>query len=493
MALQPTTTAIPVSSLLDRTYAQADPAVLAAQQAQVDALAQAYAAAYAANPAMFKAPYDYTFNLSSNKGNPTGDVGVSANTPIALIDNRTGELVYSGVGVDAAKQVEALAADLTNAGGRKADWSIYTAPAGATSADQFTLAAHEKPNQSTLGLISDIAMPVLGAALALPTGGLSLGAGLSGALGSAAAAGALGAAGGSALSSALQGRSLENTLLRAALAGAGSAAGGALMGQLTPTSAVSGGATTGAATQAGTSLGGNIVGSVAAPTANQIVVTPTLAALGSTLGAGAGGLSSAALTKAIQSASDNWQQLNTTDAAGPIYVTSPAPTTPIGAAAPPLVSVDPVTGENVMNVTQSVTKPPVTDTTGATVGSIGGTLPTMEEILVTPKQDLGPGSLTGALAGIGAGTAATGGTFTQKPSLLDDILKYYGIAAPILGGAADLLGGGSGTAGGTAAPYVSLLGPAPNLGRGALTPFTGDYEKYAFGPEWNFFGGQKPA
>lgn len=79
------------------------------------------------------------------------------------------------------------------------------------------------------------------------------------------------------------------------------------------------------------------------------------------------------------------------------------------------------------------------------------------------------------------------GTGTKQPSLLDQIIKY----ATIGGGVADLLGG---SGGGTRQPvpssvYGSLLGGVPNFGRGGFTPFTGDYEKYAFGPEWNFFGG----
>lgn len=94
--------------------------------------------------------YDYSFNVMSNKNNPTGLVNVNANTPLALIDNRTGQLVYSGTGVDAAKQIQQMAADLTAQGGNKATWSIYSAPAGATDASQFQQVAYEKPNKSLL-------------------------------------------------------------------------------------------------------------------------------------------------------------------------------------------------------------------------------------------------------------------------------------------------------------------------------------------------------
>lgn len=84
----------------------------------------------------------------------------------------------------------------------------------------------------------------------------------------------------------------------------------------------------------------------------------------------------------------------------------------------------------------------------------------------------------------GAGTTLP--PTNNTPSLLDQIIKYVTIGS----GVADLLGGQGGTRQPTTTPnYGSLLGGVPNFGRGAFTPFTGDYEKYAFGPEWNFFGG----
>lgn len=471
MALQPTTTAVPVG-LLDMTYAQPSAATgYPGGSTLVDALA----AAYAANPAAFAAPA-YSFNVSSNKGNPTGQVSVSENTPIALVNNRTGELVYSGVGVDAAKQIETLAADLTKAGGNKATWSVYTAPAGATDSSQFAQVAYEKPNKGVLGTVADIALPVLGTLLALPTGGLSLGAGLAGTLGSAAAAGAAGAAGGSALSSALQGRSLEDTLLRAGLSGAGSFAGGSLLGKLASTAPNVANQTVQEAAKAaaenvaaaelarqGISLGGDII-------VNRALTSGVGAALG---GAGAG-----ALPSAFESAFTDMNGNNV------MYATQPAPVNPGVVAGGVIAPVVSVTGDEMVLTGQ---KPPTTNTAGSTAGS---TLPTAEEILVTPKPDLGPASIAGALGSLPGSPTAN----NPNPNLnINDILKYIGGATTIGGGLLDLIKGGSGATAGTAVPYTSLLGPAPNLGRGALTPYTGDYEKYAFGPEWNFFGGQQPA
>lgn len=85
------------------------------------------------------------------------------------------------------------------------------------------------------------------------------------------------------------------------------------------------------------------------------------------------------------------------------------------------------------------------------------------------------------------------GAGTKLPSTgnstLDQIMKYYTLGSGLL----DLLGGSGGGSGARqttpSSAYGSLLGGVPNFGRGAFTPFTGDYEKYAFGPEWNFFGG----
>ena len=80
---------------------------------------------------------------------------------------------------------------------------------------------------------------------------------------------------------------------------------------------------------------------------------------------------------------------------------------------------------------------------------------------------------------------------TLKPgesNLLNDIMKYYSIGSGVL----DALGVGQG-GGSTAAttPYTSTLGVLPTFGRGAFTPYQGDYEQYGFGPEFNFFGGAK--
>lgn len=169
------------------------------------ALSPEQVSAYMAKP--YEQQYTYGFDLLSNRGNSTGDVRVGYNDPIFLVNNRTGEIVYGGSGITAAQKVAEMASQLTEEGGNKATWSIYQGAPGSTSADDFRQVAYEQPNQSTWGIIADYALPTAGALLAGPIG-------LSGALGAAA-----GAAAGSGLSSALQGRSLDDALLRAAISG----------------------------------------------------------------------------------------------------------------------------------------------------------------------------------------------------------------------------------------------------------------------------------
>lgn len=72
-------------------------------------------------------------------------------------------------------------------------------------------------------------------------------------------------------------------------------------------------------------------------------------------------------------------------------------------------------------------------------------------------------------------------------SLLNDIMKYYSLGSGVL----DALGVGQGGSTAATTPYTSTLGVLPTFGRGAFTPYQGDYEQYGFGPEFNFFGGAK--
>lgn len=74
----------------------------------------------------------------------------------------------------------------------------------------------------------------------------------------------------------------------------------------------------------------------------------------------------------------------------------------------------------------------------------------------------------------------------QQDTLLRDIMRYYSLGSGLL----DALGVGKGGSAAPTTPYTSTLGVLPTFGRGAFTPYQGDYEQYGFGPEFNFFGSQ---
>jgi hypothetical protein len=176
---------------------------------------------------------------------------VRADQPVRLVDHRTNQVVFEGTGFDAARKATELGQGLTDQFGRKANYSIQTAdPAGA-----FNTVAYEKKNKSTLGQIANVAGTVLPLAMipltmgmSAPLAGLStagkiaLGAGLGG-LGSGlkgddilkgAAMGGLSAAGGQLLGGPLSKIGASNIGLRAGTAigtGLGATAGGLATGQ----------------------------------------------------------------------------------------------------------------------------------------------------------------------------------------------------------------------------------------------------------------------
>lgn len=198
---------------------------------------------------------DYTSNFrtftapKSNKGNPTSTVAKKDNTftliesqPIRLVDQRTGKVIFQGTGYEAADKAIELAAALTKAGGNKADWEIQTGQfknpgsGDLVFGDTFKIVANEKKNSSIL----NEALDILGdAALGFIIGGpigAAIAAGASAAgvnvsdiaypiiatavLGPVGWAGVAGAAAlGSAVSSVVQGRSAEETLIRAGVTG----------------------------------------------------------------------------------------------------------------------------------------------------------------------------------------------------------------------------------------------------------------------------------
>lgn len=222
----------------------------------------------------------------SNKGNPTSKIGnnqfyMTPDTGIRLVNNVTGEVVYSGTGYDAANEAIKAAQALTAAGGNKAGWDIQTTLPGSQS--YYSTVANEKVNKSPLGTILSIAAPIAGTLLAGPLGLGALGLGATG-------TGALGAALGSAALGTARGESIGDILKSAALSGAGAYAGGSLGKAIG-----AGGSGAGAAgTTAGTSAGqtaGDVLG--------DIIVTGLSKApqvVGSSIGGGLTGAVNAATT-----------------------------------------------------------------------------------------------------------------------------------------------------------------------------------------------------
>ena len=77
----------------------------------------------------------------------------------------------------------------------------------------------------------------------------------------------------------------------------------------------------------------------------------------------------------------------------------------------------------------------------------------------------------------------------EQKSLIDQLIDAYRLYA--LG--SGLLGGGGGSGGLTGTQYTPTLGRVPTFSQGTFQPYTGDYERYGFGPEWNFFSQPSPA
>lgn len=188
----------------------------------------------------------------SNKGNPTARTAFVDNKfnviegqPVRLFDNKTGKVIYEGIGYEGAEKAIELAQNLTNDLGNKADWDIQTgqlknainSPYGVLEfGNEFKTVAHEKANKPIIGEVLDVlGDAALGFIIGGPIGAaIAAGASIAGvnvsdiaypmiataALGPAGFLGTMGAAAlGSAVSSVVQGRSIEETLIRAGMTG----------------------------------------------------------------------------------------------------------------------------------------------------------------------------------------------------------------------------------------------------------------------------------
>ncbi len=404
-------------------------------------------------------PKGQTFTSAQFKGDTlnTGDFLVGENTPIQITD-QNGNVLFSGTGYAGARD----AAEFTKGLVDNKDITSFSVQGYDPYTGQWQgLGGSARPIDLTGEFASMVAPVVLAAAL--PGIGGALGAALTGTLGTAGTT-ALGAALGSAGAGIARGQGIGEILKNAALSGGlaygGASLGGALDSALPPSGAL-GGSTSGAGTVARGAVG-NIIDVV-----NN--AGSALAGLGSTVGAVAPGV--------LQTSQPTSTTTNPNDT---LIVTGPRPLTPFEQAF-----------SNWLPTIAATPTPSPTTPQGETgdVIEVAGPRPTTSPNLET---------LLGPVATIPGGLTDGNILPSEKPadttSTLDDIRTWVNrasTASTLLGVLGDAMrGGGAGT--GVTTPYTSVLGPAPSFGRGAFTPYTGNYETYGFGPEFSFFG-QAPA
>lgn len=462
----------------------------------------------------------YTFDVPSNKNKSTGGVSVSYNTPIALINNATGEVVKAGVGFDAAQQIAEMARQLSTTEGKKAQWSIYTAPPGATDVNQFKPVATEKKDKSFLGSVLSVVAPIAGTLLAGPLGlgALGLGSVGTGALGAALGSGALGVA---------RGESLGDILKKAAISGAGAFAGGTLGnaigagGSKAASSALAN--TTGGAGSATGTAAGTGLGQAAASGLDDIIVTALLNKAPQLIGSGIGTAGSTALTEILNSMpSMQWKPDNLVDLGngksfdvdtGEIVVTGSRGTGAgistggaLGGGTGAVVS-DLLAPETVVTGTRLPQETPKAETNaGSGAGGLAGDIVVTADTGVKLPSDttkivesLGAG-LGGALSGTGSGGSNTGGDGAPKDKGAGSTIGKVVGGLTIADALAKILGKvfGGGGSGGTSPggqqlqsvfsaklPRASGIFAPENLAPRDTSGI--DYYRYGFGPEAAFF------
>lgn len=495
------------------------------------------------------ADYQYFTAPLSNQGRTTATYGgqnnivVAPDTAVRVVNNATGEVVYSGVGYEGAQSAIDAANALSASTGKKANWDIQVA--GPTM-QGFQSVSTDRPDTSALDVAAKVAGTALPIAVNFIPGLQGVGAVLAN-----AAAGAGGAAltGADPLKGAIMGGltsagtqflgpvvqsadGVATNLGRAVGAGAGATAGGLATGRSLENSLL-GGAIAGGTTY----LGGELFGPKVDPT-QQAIEANIREALGN-LDAGlfdVGALASDLLSKAY--AGQGAFNPDGTKVAGwsggrvPSYTTSgdmvataniPGTSSFTGSSLLPGIDVTAlrdmatqegetpytmpsdyvVTGDRIKTDTTKNEGTPIT-VTGTPVGSQKVTDTTKNEggtIVVTgtqttPKFD-STGTYTGGLTYIPSllddivQQEQSGDSKDKKDSDLKKILGYASVASL----AADLLGGGGGGGGGgSTTPYVSPFGPGTGFNFGAGTtmgyqanPNILDYERYGFGPEASFF------
>lgn len=454
----------------------------------------------------------------TNDGDVSGVIGANAGQKVALIDPKTEEILFYGVGPEAAAQAAAMANQISSDKGRKAAWQLAINTSESDDEKNWQVAAYDKkdPKNNILGKIASIALPILGA-IVLP--GIGAGLGIGGLVGSSGAATALGAglgAGiGSLAASGLNGDSFKSALLKAGLTGltAGllpSVPGmdklGSALGRI-PGLNSGLGALQGVGNSIGSSLGGALGTGAASSTAGALASTTGSLIGGSSTGSLMGNIASDMLAGGISSSI-----IGTTAASAAAALT--AASTMLGEVVVTAATKNAVVQAAMSGLTGAALTSVALDNMGAVQGidvtaakkqlaiKAAGGIPVEELVVTAPKKvdDLTLNKDTAAA--LGAGIAAT-----AAPSLTDRLTSNIkknplGAAAAALSIAGALgAGGGSkngqysssftggtkpGTRGSLGSVFTDSSMPAATFGGRTGTGFAAD-ERYGFGPEARFF------
>ena len=297
----------------------------------------------------------------------------------------SGNVIYSGFDVDGANRAVAVAQSLSDDLGKNANFKIQTSERtintdGSVGPNRYIDVAYAAPRQTGLGFLADNVLPF--AASFIPGIGPIAGAAL-----------------GSAVSSGLQGRSLQDALVRAAIAGGSAYAGGQVFGPATPgATPVPGGNIASVATPAipAGAFDGILVNATRA-------VAPSLAgsAVGGALGSGLSGVTGSnppSQNLAQQTPTDLYAGVEPIDVLARRFASGSG--APFGAAFPIPVNALLSGGLNASQPT------PAEQPTTATP----------EEIVVTatPPSYLSPESLAAIMATFGGGILPPAQSFPQQ-------------------------------------------------------------------------------
>jgi hypothetical protein len=435
----------------------------------------------------FEQNTQYTQPITGSKNVLAGSPTVGYDTPLMLVDNRTGQTVYTGAGFEALQQAAAAAQGISGTDKSKANWSLYSAAPGTEDWQQV---ARDAPDKSGLGIMADLALPVVGTVLGGPLG--IVGAGL-------------GAAAGSGLSSALQGRAFEDALMKAALsgtlaAGASALGGASLTGVATPAPVAPVAPPTGTGFEALQQAAAAAKG-IATPQLIEVIRSAAPALSAGATGA-VGALTGSALSNALSSlATPNYT-----------YQTPPEMGQPIEVTADRLPAATPMNPSDLTGALTGLvgnTAPAITGSPTAVAGPDGAVIEVQGQApsgpdLGVPAAVIGGGALAAAAAGGGAppagGTTTPSETPAEQPrSTLDQIIRALelgSIGIPLI--EALLGGGGGGRNNATINPNgMRQLNPVfgaqlpqanlPSFAARAPRDVQTDWNTYAFRPEQSFF------